>query len=387
MWYQLDGQPAVSRPDVDFHPEDRVQWLPSEDQTDQQGYDESGNNNDDVVSNTDTISTNVEVPPSEYFGSYTVGQPKLSDLRSWEECDRESDDAQATKRQTANFFRCLGYRLGDTLRTVEAIHRQNQAKLTPEQKKINLDFQEEINYLWYDDTLKRPNNLYKNPGQTNGIDRITPLYRDVIKIAEPEIYEEKWGGMSMMDDYINTTSDIVRKGVLREAYECKSLLFPTRIVRWTGRDGKTVEIPRREPVWSFGHPERRGVVRKQFWDINRWPLHLQSEKTMDRIQTEGPPKARAGDLPPPRSRSQPPVSQDRIEPQERVGPQESVEPQDRVEPIIVPDSPDMIVVDRSTTYAEHDADRRRFEPGSQEYWAGDTPLQRKAIEEHLRSRK
>lgn len=103
---------------------------------------------------------------------------------------------------------------------------------------------------------------------------ITPKFEDVMKMADPEADRTSpW--------------ESIRTNIIREAYENKDMLHPTRVVSSKGADGKTRDVTTRPAVWTFAHPDHRPKAR-QFWDINRWPLHLQSNETQEAIWSSGP---------------------------------------------------------------------------------------------------
>jgi hypothetical protein len=108
-----------------------------------------------------------------------------------------------------------------------------------------------------------------------------------------------------------------------------------------------------EPIWTFGHPSRKKAVHL-FWDINNWPVHLQSESRKQIIASRGPAKFAPND-----------VAND-----ETVAAfAEKLEEEDEM------------------PYWKKAEQRRNFVAGRNEFWMGDTPLQRKEFENRMKRSK
>jgi hypothetical protein len=183
----------------------------------------------------------------------------------------------------------------------------------------------------------------------------------------------------------------IRKGIIREAYENKSMIFPSRIDRYTDENGLTVELPRRhEPVWSFAHPGRK-VKAPRYWDMNRWPLHLQSESTAERIRSgnfhagtrENPPFLPTIVTPP----VTPSRQQTRREVDEEVDEDTELSPTS-AEGIDTYENETQIIPglgkDFVVTYGDVAESRRTFTPGPPQYLLGSTPLQKKYVENFIK---
>ncbi|KAF5003018.1 hypothetical protein FDECE_10419 [Fusarium decemcellulare] len=389
-----------------------------------------GAENDNDSDSHMTISTIVSIPKPERPTFYIGNLPQLSNLSTWEEVIASYAEnfrrAKVNRQWSMNFFRCLLFRLGKTIRDLREKHEADMRQLTDRQKSRNADFLNDIVELWQDDAYTRANNPRKNPRKVSpiGVDRPTPKYRDVVKMAEPEVYQEAWGGSTVYDNEMapEYILDIVRKGIIREVFENRSMLFPSRIERRINRFGQTVTLPpRREPVWSFGHPRRRGKVQ-QFWSIDRWPLHLQSKKTQEKILNSAPRvltgfTPRAGEaaksrkktvdkgLIPPMPLRKPSATKPTREAQKSTGTtkksaQQAKKPAKKTRGPTekIPESTDRPKKtegakdqrptthkdEYTVTYADRAQSRRRFRPGPAEYWLGDTPLQKKNVEEAVR---
>lgn len=279
---------VVSRPKATFHPEDRVRWLASdkyreaknpeidESQDDRPNERQRGSDSDAAsqVSDTSTISTEVSVDKPVDFGEYTVGMPKLRNIYTWEHFLTGQSDHVDTLAKTQNFLRCLAYRLGATLREMRKKHRANRRHLTKPNKLQNRDFVRDITNYWIWDAENLPNDSHHNKNYIE-YERVTPRYKDVVQMADPETYRNGGGWES------------ITQNIIREVYANKDMLHPTRVMPFKGADGKTRDVTSREPVWTFAHPDHRPKAR-QFWDINRWPLHLQSKETEKAIRSSGP---------------------------------------------------------------------------------------------------
>ncbi|KAF4981215.1 hypothetical protein FZEAL_2945 [Fusarium zealandicum] len=400
----VSTDPHVARPKATCHPEDRIRWRASDMEIETQDTEPvERNETSGDVDDTNTISTIVTVPGPEDFGPYTVGMPNMANIRSWESAIQNRAKVLEDEPKTRNFFQCLGYRLGKTTRDLRERHNIHMRTLTPEQKTANRMFLKTIARYWESDAVTRPNDPKKNPNKFKpiGADRTTPKYRDIVQMAQPEAYKESWGGSGLIDrgDGLWESLELVRKGIIREASENRSMLFPSRIDRYVNEDGETVaQPPRREPVWSFGHPARRGIAPR-FWSIDRWPLHLQSDETKQNMLRGKRETLFSSDVTStsdhattePKTREFVDIEEEAV-PAPRVQRQRAPSkktsaatfaPEDimdttEYEPVSF-DKPFIV------SYADLAQSRRRFTPGPPEYWLGDTPLQKKKIEEYLKS--
>ncbi|KAJ4261520.1 hypothetical protein NW762_006947 [Fusarium torreyae] len=399
------------KPDV--HPEQRVRWLDTDQDMDaymqamksSKGKASSDNDEAKDKDEVETMSTDVSVPESEDLGDYMFGLPKIENLRSWQETCNDDDDEcgiDDDMPKTLEFYKRLGFRLGKTIHDLRAKHETQIRQLTPLQQELNNRFLRDIVDFWEDDAVRRPNEPRNNPNKvgSKGVNRPTPFYRDVVKMAEPEAYDKSWKGSDLSESSgeKKTALALIRKGIIREACENKSMLFPNRIDRHINEKGETVEVPRRhEPVWSFAHPERRGKIPR-LWDINRWPLHLQAERKggnqysfetidytprMQLISRSMRKEARSPVATAPKLRVKPRAQRERkLEPT----PGTSTDVTENMDTTkdqsqSIPGLGDEFTV----TFGDMAQSRRTFRPGPAQYWLGDTPLQRKLVERSLRS--
>ncbi|KAI8724651.1 hypothetical protein NCS52_00034700 [Fusarium sp. LHS14.1] len=393
---------VVRRPKVDFHPEERIRWLESDYEVEppppvepKRGPVKTVAKDDDGVTISTDVSTEISEPESVDLGPYAKGLPKLANIRSWVETILDRQAVGTDMEKTLVLFEGLGYRLGRTLRDLREQHAKDLKSLTPEQRQKNRDYLWSIRRYWENDLPLRANDPKWNP---NAIDdslesRVTPKVCDAIKMAEPEAYQESWDRESLcIDDSNWPASTMLLRGIVREAYENKSMLFPSRVTRRIDDTGKTITSePRREPVWSFGHPERCGKGPR-FWDIDRWPLHLQTEETRDLIESSGPDDSVC--VVPPSLGRKPleRTKKKRTKGRRRFG-EEAEEGQEKEEVTWESkgkgraDDNSVLQLGQPFGFTFHDQAqiRRRFKPGTPEYWLGDTPLQKKWIEERIKS--
>ncbi|UPK98026.1 hypothetical protein LCI18_008961 [Fusarium solani-melongenae] len=405
---------VVRRPKVDFHPEERIRWLESDYEVEppppvepKLGPVKTKAKDDNGVTISTDISTEVTEPESVDLGPYAKGLPKLANIRSWNETILDRQAVRTDMEKTLVLFEGLGYRLGRTLRDLRKQHTKDLKSLTPEQREVNSRYVRDIYDSWEKDYQLRANDPKWNPNMVDESwkNRVTPKFCDAIKMAEPEAYQESWDrerGFKDIHDSVWVASDMLRRGIIREAYENKSMLFPTRVTRRINDTGKTItSAPRREPVWSFGHPERCGKGPR-FWSIDRWPLHLQSEETRDLIESSGsngsvcvvPPSM--GGKPPKRTKKKRTKGHRRFEEEaeeQRDTTMEDVEVEEEEEVTWEPKgkgrahdiSLRQLGQPFGFTYRDQAHIRRRFKPGTPEYWLGDTPLQKQRIEDRIKS--
>ncbi|KAL6837029.1 hypothetical protein V8C40DRAFT_279046 [Trichoderma camerunense] len=423
---EVTGEWMFGRPETEFHPEDLVRWPEPESQTQLFPEEESlaPNNShtrpqrediDQIQYDTSVTSTEgIESASTEDFHTHPWGMPRREDVLSLHEFIENPVTNPEWCEMTTNFFLCLGYRLGKTLRELQARHEENEKKLSdPETQEYNSNFLDKRISYWEEDTKKRPNDPATNPAK-EGSWRITMTYPDVVKIADPDAYnehreawtQEKWPDCK--DAY-----ELVRKNLLREAHENKTMIWPLHLpyssyvtrykvadpTIWRKRlSEKTAEIlndgnldvetknsrvqalkvqlqkeeaeeekkqdalaeqkqnlntRRREPVWTFGHPSRKKPVH-MFWDINNWPVHWQSDSRQRVIKSRGPAKRQASE-------------------DADIGEDVAALAEDLEEAAEMP-------------FWKRAEQRHKFVPGREEFWMGDTPLQQKEFEARMKKR-
>lgn len=220
--------------------------------------------------------------------------PSKSHLRSWDQVRSEpwpSDDCE----RTLGFYRSLGWRVGHALRCMEDAHKANLRELDekPSLSETHYEALKKTLDAWdkeYSDAVTRRKWFDKGGGTVGsrsiGLPRVMAVLEDVVGIAEPERAE------TMAKGEPNAAAEMVRAGIIREAYEGKTLLWP----RIPDSDEGDVEEKdkielirgwRGEPLWAFGHPSVRPKA-KQFFNINHWPVHLQTPERQADIRVSGP---------------------------------------------------------------------------------------------------
>ncbi|KAL7945140.1 hypothetical protein V8C42DRAFT_358170 [Trichoderma barbatum] len=429
---ELTGEWMFGRPETEFHPEDLVMWPnpeaqlqsspghPSVHYTSQvrpQSKDKGQIQDDTSVASKDTFSTQVSVPAStEDFHTHPKDMPRREDVLSLQEFINNPVRNPEWRERTTNFFFCLGYRLGKTLKALQTQHEENEKKLSdPKTQEYNRNFLDTIISYWEDDTKKRPNDPAKNKANKSSW-RITMTYPDVVKIADPDAYKEHKEAWTQ-DEWPEwkEANELVRKNLLREAHENKTMLWPLHLpynsnaarykvsdpTIWQKRrsekiaeiwddndlDVKTkrlrvealeaqlqkeeaeeekkqdvlaaqeqnLKTMRREPVWTFGYPSRKKPVHL-FWDINNWPVHLQSESRQTIIRSRGPAGETLDDG----------AAAD-------TGEDLAAFAEELEEAAEMP-------------FWKRAEQRCKFVPGREEFWMGDTPLQRKEFEARMKKR-
>ncbi|KAF5628435.1 hypothetical protein F52700_8169 [Fusarium sp. NRRL 52700] len=428
---KLNEDNSVSCPVPNLHPEQRVRWLDTDDDLDAyiQGVQatkggqpdkddgDDGDDSDDSGDSDDedeimTISTNVSVPESENLGNYMFGLPKIENLRSWVGLGTASGREASEEDMPRNhrFFQRLCFRLGKTIRDLRERMETYRRQLTPEQQDRNCYFLDTMVNEWESNTRTRPELRASNPNKPNPSDELfaVPDYAEIMRVCQhghdfgEDGYPEITYGCQ--DDSYRFSVDVVRKAILREAYENKSMLLPNRVDRSVDEKGLRTRSPlRREPVWSFAHPDRRGKAPR-FWDINRWPLHLQSESTAESIRSGR--FYRSATLPQaPESTKEPRVSvrftTPLASPVPSALPRVQQEMHRGIQPEATTMAPDMTGgMDTSespvyrfpgfreefaVTFQDLADSRRTLTTGSSRYLLGDTPLQKKYIEDLIKS--
>lgn len=269
-------------------PWDRITWAgvgTTVEVTEENGVvedQETSDDNDDVASIASTISTVISIPRSDAdFGDYTRFFPKESSLRPWSAEGVTLKSIHLEMNKTTRFYQILGNHLGYTLNELRKQFKEMEhfvsvgGKLPEDAKKPqniirnNQDFLHDTLRYWKDDYNKRTKNN-KNPRAFG--ERQTPLYKDVVQYADLEFAGRTWTSPDSWDDKEeHEACEAVRQGLLREAHENKTNILSSR-----------------PSLWTFGKPEVRGFTIKRLFSINRWPLHLQSEKVQEAIKNSVP---------------------------------------------------------------------------------------------------
>lgn len=259
---QVDGVQHIRRCPGDVHPEEAIRWPES-----------NGARRRTRAKNSDD-DDDEDMPP-------TVPQvmPSMDHVRTFGECLAEQDEIQRDAAQTVRFFRRIAYRLGRTLQRVAAEGRYHQQRARdPACRTANAASLRTLVTQWAADTGRAV-----VPPCRSG--RVVASYRDVVLAAEPEAVVG--GNEAEVEAYCR---DVVRRNILREAAENKTMLWPLAVPRDSsvdgvaGRDGRTVL--RREALWSFAHPSRTAKAPR-FFDVNAWPLEVQSKETQAAIRAAG----------------------------------------------------------------------------------------------------
>ncbi|TDZ13435.1 hypothetical protein C8035_v004371 [Colletotrichum spinosum] len=180
-------------------------------------------------------------------------------------------------------------------------------------------------------------------------------YKAVVKGGHRNKWTEK---MTEEEAY-----EVVRKGVIDELSAGDAALWPSRPrFGQTRMTGETELTFHRERIWSWAAPEVAGP-KKQFFSINRWPLHLQTPKRQEEILRS--------------------LDDERLA-KEKEMEEEEME-MERVEKLNPPSEEEVgrreIEGMLKTKY--HEGAREEFVPET-ELWVGDTKLKRKALERHVR---
>ena len=189
------------------------------------------------------------------------------------------------------------------------------------------------------------------PSRTRHVRWEAPTYQNLVRLVGQD-----------GDDSIGSKEDsagLVRKGIIREAYENKTLLWRRRSGVHDG-DGNVDKIPfwRRESLWAFGHPSIRPEA-KRFFDINRRPENLETKKPRKKIRVGSP------------------VKHQPFDPEERET--------DSTEACTIVTPEEDASGDRSEVvrYIDHAKDRWFRRPGDK-FWLGNTPRQQKFVINHIR---
>ncbi|UQC88497.1 uncharacterized protein CLUP02_14021 [Colletotrichum lupini] len=317
------GEVSISRPKNDWHPEHRMNWDIGTDwaqETDQNKL----------------LYHRLNVPNP--FGTW-----------EWPSAFAKLDEINLTRTLTKELLWTLGYRLGVELaRCVVNLPIINQ--------RLNHGNDWEYRKTQLQDVLGMWGSSFSRdrPGEE---DTVTPRvsYKSVVKAGEPQTWTEE-----MTEE---EAREVVRRGIIDELSRGHGTLWPSR-PRWfhRRRDDKRFMTLHRERIWDWASPGVCGKKKRQFFSMNRWPVHLQSRERQEEIRRsvtdEGLRKqAEADELRTKMARLA-----------------ESVRP--TADEIRQTQIAQML----SVPYHVGDDRRTEFFPGVTEYWGGDTESQRRDLE-------
>ncbi|OHE91618.1 hypothetical protein CORC01_13095 [Colletotrichum orchidophilum] len=315
------GEVTISRPKCDWHPEHRMNWAEGSDPWH---------------------------PNTNPWHHANVPDP--DDTSDWSSAFDNVQKIDASRDLTKKLLWSCAYRVGIELGELGK-------KLAYVDQQLNIPHEWEYRKVQLQDLAGSwgSNFARERPGE----DGVTPLatYKSVVRAGDPGSWKE-----DMTEDQ---AIEHVRRGVIEELSRGDGTLWPSR-PRFGKVGGKDVMTLHRERIWDWARPEVCGKKKKQFFSMNRWPVHLQSKERQEEIRRsvtdEGVrEQAEAEEL---RARM------DKVE--ERVKPTpEEIRRAQMARMLSVP-------------YHEGNDERTEFFPGETEFWGGDTESQRLAIEERLK---
>ncbi|KUI70413.1 hypothetical protein VM1G_05792 [Cytospora mali] len=231
----------VQRPVLDCHPEHLINWQVTDEDHD--------------------------IIPSVQCEDM-VFAPRLRDLRSWADVITDGKPPRALCGNVTNYFQCLAYRWGRYMHKLEnpenGLEKEWKTKaaipITNMQRVIEAT-EEEYQYLA--DWNQRDNSWDHNP------------LVSLVKRTLPE--KQRDASLSP-----GASIQIIRDHIINEAMRNDSMLWPARNAR-SCTDISDEKV--RPPLWDWAKAEVRGPVKK-FFDMNRWPLQLQTEETQRRIKSD-----------------------------------------------------------------------------------------------------
>lgn len=229
----------VKRPVPDCHPEYLIDWqVPLRDE--------------DI--DPDVISEDM------------VFAPRLRDLRPWDAIIHGGRAPITLDANVANYFHCLAYRWGRYMHKLENPNTdfengwRSRAALPIVNMQNVLDYVEQ-EYKRLTDWNQRNNSWDNNPLVT------------IVKRTLPEKQDD-----ASIDP--GASIRIIRDQVINEAMRNDSILWPAR----NANDCNLINDEKvRPPLWDWAKVEVRGPV-KRFFDMNRWPLQLQTEEAQKKIK-------------------------------------------------------------------------------------------------------
>ncbi|KFA54916.1 hypothetical protein S40293_02324 [Stachybotrys chartarum IBT 40293] len=252
----------IGRPPEDIHPENTVWWD-----------DDAGHDQSTVPDHASTLGSIFHGDSGHLPVAHKLSISKDVSLQSSR--DRE---------QVTNLFYTLGYRLGKTLAYLEVEKTNAIARLEDKaNQETNAHLMSRYLEFWQDNTAKLPN---KGLGTSRKLQVST--YADIVHSVDPESWKREWDPRQPRHDWAeHECRELVRRNVLREAYENKPMLWPRQVAVGTDDDGNVQKLLRREALWSFAHPSKGRVTSGQ-WDTSRWLAYQDALRAQGRITGDDP---------------------------------------------------------------------------------------------------
>ncbi|KAK1547021.1 hypothetical protein CPAR01_00988 [Colletotrichum paranaense] len=317
------GEVSISRPKNDWHPEHRMNWDIGTDWAQETDHNKL------------------------LYHRLNVPNPFVT--WEWPSAFAKLDEINLTRTLTKELLWTLGYRLGVELArcvvNLPIISQRLNHGNDWEYRKTQL---QDVLGMWGSSFSRN------RPGEE---DTVTPRvsYKSVVKAGEPQTWTEE-----MTEE---EAREVVRRGIIDELSRGHGTLWPSR-PRWfhRRRDDKRFMTLHHERIWDWASPGVCGKKKRQFFSMNRWPVHLQSRERQEEIRRsvtdEGLRKqAEADELRTKMARLA-----------------ESVRP--------TADEIRQTQIAQMLSVPYHVGDDRRtdFFPGVTEYWGGDTESQRRDLE-------
>ncbi|KAK1961058.1 hypothetical protein LY78DRAFT_618407 [Colletotrichum sublineola] len=312
------GEVNIGRPACPWHPEHRMNWPVDDDDWDP----------------TTNPWTEANVPTPEHTWD-------------WETAFANVDKVDATRRATKRMLWSAAYRAGVELGALaQRLAGLDRHLSRPAEWNRRADQLQAMVGEWQSE--------FSRPDESSGTRPVS--YKSVVKEGYPGLWKE---GMTE-----EQAIEIVRRGIIDELSAGDSTLWPSR-PRFSRVEGKDVMTLHRERVWAWARPETGAGPKKRFFSVNRWPVHLQSEKTQAAIRT---------------SLASEKAERDREEEEVRA---EMARANARARPTREELQKEEVARSLSVPYHEVNDAQKEFFPGHGEYWEGDTPLQKNVIKAHV----
>ncbi|KAK2021460.1 hypothetical protein LX32DRAFT_604724 [Colletotrichum zoysiae] len=343
------GEVSISRPECTWHPEHRMNWPVDDDDWDP----------------TTNPWTGADVPTPEHTWD-------------WETAFVNVDKVDATRRATKRMLWSAAYRagveLGALARRLDDLDRRLSGPAAGRDLDRRADQLRAMVGEWQSEFARPDDDDGDERGGGGGGGARPASYASVVRRGWPGLWKE---GMTE-----ERAVEIVRRGMIDELSAGDSTLWPSRPRFGRGADGKDVMTLHRERVWAWARQpeaatpgpneeqEKNNRRKKRFFSVNRWPVHLQSEKTQDAIRT---------------SLDREKAERDRDEEEAMA---ETARAQARARPAseeLRSGGEAAAAAARGLSVPYHEANdaQAQFFPGRAEYWEGDTPLQKRVIKAHV----
>lgn len=220
--------------------------------------------------------------------------PRFDDQREWD--DIVHQDPQVLDANIANYFHCLAYRWGHSMRLLKRKATRGNPTTNPPRPRGSWLAEQPLEFVQMQHTLNSLEANFRDrmgwddndPDDADGVRATLASRRPLDTIYSTPLAEvvqrtlnRPWPPPDNEQITAQDALQTIRDGIIDECVRADTMLFPGRSTDYRDPDA----IRTRESLWDWAKPGVRGES-KRFFNLDRWPLQLQSDDTQRRIMSD-----------------------------------------------------------------------------------------------------